>query len=290
MINKQGILAVDAGGTYFKFAVLSKQGELLTEVEKYPVDSNGDIETILSTYRAIHEKLKKDFLLTGVGISTPGPFDCKNGVSFMKHKFSSLYGVKLKEKLQEIFGEATSIWFCSDSNAFLAGEVFWGEYTQEQNVIGITIGTGLGFSVIENGKLIMTSTGGPAERIFNVPYENGILEDYVSGKGCVSIYKSFGEEHYSTAKELAENASHDELARKAFEKLGTALGEGLIPYVRKYHTKTVILGGQVSNAYSYIQKTLQEVLSKENCLAKKAGNIDQSALKGILQFQNQDGV
>ncbi len=58
-----------------------------------------------------------------------------------------------------------------------------------RNAAVVTLGTGLGFAISENGKVLCNELGGPFLSIFKLPYGDGILEDYTSKRGVLKIYK-----------------------------------------------------------------------------------------------------
>lgn len=287
---KECILAIDAGGTFFKYALISLNGELLTEVYKIPVNSGGTAKEILGCYHKliVHARSLSDGI-TGIGISTPGPFDYESGTGYMQQKFKALYGQPLRPKLTEFFGRQLPIWFCPDTGAFLAGEYAYGAGKGYRNVIGITIGTGVGIAVIADGKLLMNEKKGPAEKIYCIPCKDGILEDYVSGRGIADYYFRLTglQETQITAKEIHERAGKDEQARRTFEEIGDLLGSALKQVVKKYQTQAVIVGGQVANAFAYMEKGIIRGLDGAACVVLKAEDIDAAAIQGVLELKHR---
>ncbi|MFA7231015.1 MAG: hypothetical protein WC071_07065, partial [Victivallaceae bacterium] len=96
------ILAIDAGGTYFKSILVSMRGEVLTEsFFQASSCSNGSRENIIGAYRQVICKglqyaNSNGFFICGIGISTPGPFDYEQGMSLMQHKFQAIKNVPLR--------------------------------------------------------------------------------------------------------------------------------------------------------------------------------------------------
>ncbi len=264
------ILCIDAGGTFFKYAVYNEKGEQISDLMQTPSCSDKDAEAVLNVYgKIISETGVK---ISKIGISTPGPFDYIKGMSLMKHKFQAIYGIPLKEKLLQ-FTEADII-FLSDTNAFASGEYDAELQKKHKNVLAVTIGTGLGMSVIYDGKLLKSETGGVREVVFSVPYEDGIAEDIISGRGVASLY---GEGY--TAKEVSELAyKGDEKAKKAFETMGTAIGRIMLPYAKKYNATALIVGGQVAKSIDLFEENVKAELDIEVLKSKH----QDSALRGIF--------
>lgn len=90
-----------------------------------------------------------------IGIAMPGPFDYLTGICLMKNvnKYESLYGLNIKQELSDRLGiDVQNIVFRNDSEAFLAGEMRFGAGKGLKKGIGITLGTGLGTSIYQNGE------------------------------------------------------------------------------------------------------------------------------------------
>ena len=240
-------LAIDAGGTFFKYALLNEKAEFLSEIKKIPINENGTVDVIINSYKDIFDDFE-DFSF--VTVSTPGPFDYENGISLMQHKFRSIYGVPLRDRLEKLSGK--KVCFLSDSNAFLLGE----SYGVYENSIGITIGTGLGFSAMQNGKLCTNEKGGPCEKLYCLPYKSLTAEDYISGRGIELRYKNKTGNSFD-AKKIAELAENGDLtALKVYQDMGIAIGEILSPFVSKYETNILIIGGQVARSIDLFEKQI----------------------------------
>ncbi|MBQ4110224.1 MAG: ROK family protein [Clostridia bacterium] len=285
------ILAIDAGGTVFKYALVDKNGHMLTEVFKMPVESSGTKNDILNCYKNLvnHAKNITDGNITGIGISTPGPFDYETGTSYMKHKFTSLYGIPLREEIKEFCGINVPVWFCSDTNSFLVGETEFGAGRNYKNLLGVTIGTGLGLAIVLDRKIHTNENQGPAEIVFNLPTRGRILEDFVSGRGIAEYYKNISgkKDEELSAKDVSLLAKTDEKAQKTFDETGFLLGEMLKEFVKKYNAEAVILGGQVSNSFELMEAGIKRGLGETECNVLKAESIDESALKGLMISGNK---
>ncbi len=280
------ILAIDAGGTNFKFAPITSDGAL-GEVQQIPICSNGTKDNIIDAYRQLITSVKANgYQIKGVGISTPGPFDYKSGKSLMKHKFAALYGIPLKEIISEI-AEGVSVWFCQDANAFLAGELYNGAAKDEKNVICVTLGTGLGLAISCENRILTNEQGGPKELLYNRPCEKGgILEDYVSGRGIVAYYQSLcGSKEQLTAKDINMLAETDVYAKRTYDEIGQLLGSALREIVKEYHTECIVIGGQIANAFSLMKDGIVRGLEMPNLQIVRAKNLDSAALYGVVALK-----
>ena len=85
------VLGIDAGGTYFKSALVNIEGKILKDsYRQTPVSSYGTKAEIMMTYKKIIQAASEytcadSIDICGIGISTPGPFDYIGGISSMRH-------------------------------------------------------------------------------------------------------------------------------------------------------------------------------------------------------------
>lgn len=275
MTNSKVLLAIDAGGTFFKYGVYKPDGVCCSGVRKEPSHSDGSAEEILESYRRMVEFAAQFGTVAAIGVSTPGPFDYAAGKSMMRQKYPALYGVELGKTVSGFAG-GVPVSFYSDSNAFLMGE-YTNETDGAENVIGVTLGTGLGFAVICGGRLVTNAVGGPAERLFDRPYRGKTVEDFVSARGLANLY---GEA--LTALEIAKRAEQgEERAQRAYREMGTALGEILQPFLTKYRAEKILCGGQISRSFALFGDALQKAAG---VAAKPVSGCEDAALKGVFQW------
>ena len=165
--NKKCAIAIDAGGTFFKYALIDGGGKIVMDsVGKSEIDSQGDKESVVDAYAKILKHgfstaCERGMEVRGVGISTPGPFNYKNGISLMKHKFPNMYGVCLIEELKKLSSipDGIPIKFIHDAHAFVLGEFWYGAAREYATVMGITLGTGVGCGILKNNQIFETDDG-----------------------------------------------------------------------------------------------------------------------------------
>lgn len=294
------ILAVDAGGTSLKAALIpagphARNAEECAEWVRrsfFSVDvrSDGGREEILSAYRALGQKASD--LASRVGLSilraavcTPGPFDYMAGCSLMRHKFQEIYGVPLSPVLQESIGKDCRVSFLHDSTAFLLGAGL--SAPPGRRLCGVTIGTGLGFACMRDGKIRQNPMGGPAVVLYSRPYLRSTGESYVSKRGILNRYleRSQGASPELTVAEIAGLArAGDALALEAFQDTGLHLGRILLPVLRECQSDTVLLGGAISKSADLFLPQLGAVLSPAGIRAIPAKDIDLSPLFGAARY------
>jgi glucokinase len=185
----------------------------------------------------------------GATLAVPGPFNFQAGISLMRHKLPYLYGVDLRLALATRLGcEPDQVRFLNDAAAFLLGEIGAGAARGFARVIGLTLGTGIGSAFAVNGKLVTEGPGiPPGGEIWNVPYEGGIVEDFISSRAIAGHYEQSTGSKRSVA-ELAAAAAHDRAAAQTFAEFGRQLGHVLQTVVAGFHADLIVLGGGIARS------------------------------------------
>ena len=289
------ILAVDVGGTSLKLALVNINLEYVEgSFKRVPVNSSGTRDEILKAIvgglnSASKEAAEMGIEVIAIGMAFPGPFDYKRGISLMKHKFRSIYGINLKELIAKELSLADyfPLVFWPDSWAFLVGEACKGAARGYSRVIGITVGSGLGSAFMVENRVITRGPGVPPHGwLWNLPYRDGILEDWVSRRGIIRMYReATGLE--LDVKEIADRAYRGEKhARAVFERLGRILGSVLRPIARDFNAECVVLGGRISRAFDLFEGPLYEELRTIKSLKKvaRAQHIDLAPMYGVAKM------
>lgn len=266
------MLGVDAGGTYFKASLVTEEGVVVKDSGlKRFVDTNGGRETILQGYfdvigRSLSEAERRGFAVRGIGISTPGPFDYENSASLMTHKMKSIRGVDLRRAIRENcrVGEIP-IRFLHDSHAFLLGEYFAGAARGFRNAAAITIGTGTGFAVIRDGRLMDNGSGGPYISIYGRPFHGSTVEEFISNRGIVNRYRQLSgkdvPEGFDARETELRAKDGDAAARETYSLTGSSIAECLHDILREQRTECLVLGGQIAKGFPLMKDSLAEGLA-----------------------------
>ena len=271
--------------------------------QRMPIDSEGPAEVIIGNMiKTLWDLLQKsremNLEVIGIGVSVPGPFDFENGISLMKQKLSSIYGVDLRQEfirrlqLKKDF----KIHFEGDSFAFLIGEAWLGVAKGYDRVIGLTLGTGLGSAFMVEGRIVKEGAGVPPHSAVGwLPYKDGIVEDKISHCGIIARYKELAGKEYLEDFDVKEIASRaikkgDNNGLQVFEEFGFTLGEILKPMVCDFSADCLVFGGQISRSFSLFEEPLKKQLQSVPGLKKigRAHLIDLSPLYGVAKFYNNN--
>ncbi len=253
-------LLLDVGGTFIK----------CSDGRSIPVDSNGSREDIVSAFRkAVWDAA--DLASNGVRVAIPGPFDYSDGRFLMKHKFAAVYG--------DFFADLAGIsrekcLFVHDVVAMLLGEVG----IDRENTALVTLGTGLGFAMFIDGRVLTNGQGSPSVSIYARPFRDGILEDYASKRG---IQGRYGDTSISV-KEIARRAyAGDVKARNVFAETGKIIGHSIAPLLAEYDIKKMLLGGQISKSSDLFIPDLSAELPSA-LEVRPIADFDNATFKGLL--------
>ncbi|TCD10241.1 ROK family protein [Pedobacter frigidisoli] len=248
-MEKPVALGVDIGGSHITAALVDLESRTLIKdsIKRSPVNSQENKEVILSAWCEIITKAFKDIKngARNVGIAMPGPFDYVEGISLIKDqdKFKSLYKINIKEELSKRLDmPPENIHFINDAAGFLQGEVFAGAAKGNANVLGLTLGTGLGSSLCLNYKAIDAD-------LWNSEFLDGIAEDYLASRWFVKRYLQLSGKELDGVKELAEIVNTDQLAVRVFMEFGYNLAQFLIPIINKHKIDTLIIGGNIAQSF-----------------------------------------
>ena len=153
-------LGVDIGGTAVKLGLVDENGQVVSRAER-SVSFDGYKTPILDTVTAAI----RDFIashdapaLAGIGVSATGQIDSRRGVvAGTCGNFPGWIGVDIKGTLEREFGLPVTV--ANDANCMLLGEVWAGAAKGYTDVIGVTLGTGVGGGILTGGRLLEGARG-----------------------------------------------------------------------------------------------------------------------------------
>ncbi|WP_300598447.1 ROK family protein [Niabella sp.] len=255
------VLAVDIGGTHITAALidLEKRSMIRPSLIRMPVNAAAAVKPVIDTWSACMRAAMQDVPVSKICIAMPGPFDYQGGVSLMKAqgKYDALYQHNVKQLLAESLHCSPGQFFIkNDAACFLQGEVFAGVANDGFNqVVGITLGTGLGSAFY---------TDGMAENadLWQFPFRDGIAEDYLSTRWFVKQYAALSGTVLDGVKELWACAATDARVPLLFKEFGKTLGAFLASFIEMKPAQAVVIGGNITGAYEVFQQEMCDALHK----------------------------
>ena len=287
---------MDVGGTFIKSGIMSADGRLLDSSQQtVPINSDGTKEEICNSLtsavcQGISLARYYGYSPGGVGICMPGPFNYITGISSMVHKFAAIKDIPLKEVIKEALdGLDIPIVFGHDVNTQLYGEMCGGNGKGYSNLCLVALGTGLGFSIATEGKVLQTPTGSPLVSIWNLPYNGGILEDYASKRGFYNTWEIVTGEKPSddlTVAEMGRRAGEgDATALEVFRRVGSFIGQNIKDRLKEYHIECLLFGGQISRSFRFMEEAVREELKEIDGLTiNTVSDFSNAAFKGLAEM------
>jgi glucokinase len=243
-------IGVDIGGTSIVAARFS-ESELLERAEVPTGADRPAMEIMESLYEAIEKVITEEVI--GIGIGMPGFMNVETGEILQINNIPSFNGFAIKPKVEKRFNLPT--FQNNDANCFALGETYYGAGKKYTNLVGVTLGTGLGGGIILNRKIHTGLMGGAGE-LGCVPFHGGIVEDICSAALFKNKYNTTGAELYKKAK------AGDQESLAVFDELGRNIGELLRVVMYILSPEAFVIGGSVANSWDLLEKSLRNEVDK----------------------------
>ena len=285
---KTYVVGVDLGGTNIKAALFDTEFRMLRDLS-VPSEAAGGPEHVLGRIKQavltlVSEQGAKldDVACMGLGIT--GILDPHEGLSIFSPNFPNWRNVHVVNAMKETFD--FPVYIDNDVRVNLYGEWWFGAGKGFRNLILITLGTGVGSGIVNEGKVVYGTTASAGELgHMNMNPDgppcgcggNGCLETYASATGMVNTMKrkleegqssiiqewTKGDESKITAKMISEAYdAGDPLAIQVMKETGTILGLGLANAINLLNPQLVIVGGGMAAAGDRLLNTVRETIAR----------------------------
>lgn len=277
----KAIAAVDIGGTKIGVGLVDARGKIL-EQEARPTERDKDhtyglaqIQAMLQSCRARRPEAQ----VVGVGVGCTGPVDRQTGV-LGPNSFLPLWeGAPMVNLLQEMLGVPAAIE--NDADAAALGEYFWGAGAGARTCMYVTVSTGIGCGLIQDGNPYQ-GAGGAHPELGHIIIEagNGPV-CFCGGRGCweslasgTGMARWYGEqllerglpESTASAREICRRAEAGEpLALESVAREGYYLGIGISNLINAFVPDVIVLGGGVMGSWALFEDAVR-VSIRQNCL------------------------
>lgn len=287
------IYGIDIGGTTVKMGLFDEKGDMLEKWEIVTRKENNGENILPDIVKSIKEKNTEKSIETddifGIGMGVPGPITddgrvlkCANlgwGIFSVADEMSKLTGVE-KVKVG------------NDANVAALGEQWRGGGRGFDNIVMVTLGTGVGGGIIMDGK-ILTGENGAAGEIGHItvnPKETltcgcgckGCLEQYSSATGVIRMAKErleasdkpselrkFAADEIGGKEVFDAYKAGDELAAEAVNEFAIYLGMGLGNVASVVDTQAFVIGGGLSKNGPVVIDIVKEQYKKNVMFALK---------------------
>lgn len=271
MSEKKYVVGVDLGATWVRVALSDKNGKIIGKArERTDVSDEKAISNQI--VRMVHSLCKKNSItianLMGVGIASAGPLDLKEGALINPTNLPFDY-VPLTKPISEKLG--IPAFLANDCTAAALGEKEFGAGKKLNNIVYITIGTGIGGGAIVDGHLLLGKDGNAVEighltidcegRLECGCGKRGHWEAYCSGRNIPNYIKMRLEEineelkRRSTLSKKAQLSSQDlfeaakmgdKISLQLVEELGVLNAIGFANVINAYDPSLITVGGTVA--------------------------------------------
>lgn len=240
-------IGVDLGGTNVRAALVD--GASIIRIEKASCPAKGTQEEVIEAIAALIETLICDEVIS-IGIGVPSVVDTAKGIVYNVANIPSWQEVHLKEIFEKRFGIPVHV--NNDANCFSLGESHFGQGRGYKDVVGITLGTGVGSGIIINGHLYEGRNAGAGE-IGCLSYLDKDYESYCSTPFFVA--------HNTTGAELAAKAQAGNAAAQAlWDEFGHHLGELVKAALFAYDPEAIIFGGGIAAGYPHFEAAMRKTV------------------------------
>lgn len=282
------VLAIDLGGTKIITALISRQGEMLAREYTPSLAGKGQEAVIKQLSTAIDGLLKEQKLsltqLHSISIAAAGAIDSEKGLVTQSPNLPGWRDVPLANIIKEKYRVQTFL--INDANAAALGEHRFGAGKGVNNLVLMTIGTGIGGGIIIDGKLYAGASGGAGEIghmtiDVNGPRCNcgniGCLEMLASGtaiaRDAVRLIREGGRsslvemvknklENITAEKVFQAAKAGDSLASMVIARAADYLGTGLVNLVNIFNPDVIIIGGGVANMGNILLEPARKVVNE----------------------------
>lgn len=281
-------VGVDFGGTAVKIGLVDARGcvtatsQLASQLMARPAEFVSGLGRAVEALTA-SVGIRPSRLL-GIGVGAPGPVDAQRGVVRSLVNVPGWRDVPLRERLERRLGCRCAVE--NDANLFALGEWRYGAGRDARQLIGLTLGTGVGGGLIFDGALFRGAAGAAGEIGHMVidPHGSrcacgarGCLEAHVGTAALVRLARRAIRRGRGPLRALARDARGtitpaliseaarrgDPSATKIWEAVGGWLGLGLASLVNVLDPDRIVIGGGVANAWRWFAPRLLQTVREQ---------------------------
>jgi len=280
------VLAMDLGGTKIFAAIISNKGQVMAREYCLTLADEGPEAVINRIFSAIDHFLSQRNInlsqLGGISIAAAGAIDFEKGLITSSPHLPGWHDVPLRDIVKEKYKVNTFL--INDASAAALGEYHFGVGQGVNNLVLLTLGTGIGGGIIINGRLYSGASGSAGEIGHTTIDVNGprcscgnigCLEALVSGTAIArEAIRRIGQGERSsltkiaggkiediTAEEVLTAArAGDSLASEVILKAATYLGVGLANVVNIFNPEMIIIGGGMAKMGDLLLNPARQVV------------------------------
>lgn len=263
-------LGIDWGGTYIKAGIISEKGKILAK-KVYSSHKLKQKKFFLAEISSLLKDFKK-YKIKGIGIGAPGIINVERGFIYYLPNIPGWEKYPLKKSLEKRVKIPVAV--DNDANIFALAEARLGAAKNLERVIFLTLGTGLGSSVIFDKQILRRKNS--ALELGHVPISlkknrcgcgnYGCIETFVGNRYLVKRYNKLVSKikRVKEVKDIYQRGLRGEKeAIAVWKEFSFYLGRFLAGMINIFNPQAIILGGGVAGAYKLFKPYLLSVIKEQ---------------------------
>jgi glucokinase len=252
-------IGIDLGGTNLRAAAIDRSGKMLAKVAGGTHLSEGR-EAVVADMVAGVRQLRDQFGaagLTGVGVGVPGFIILEKGIITDSPNLPGFVNFPIRDEIERQLGSPVVLE--NDANAAALGEKWMGAGRDYNDLVLLTLGTGIGGGIISGGRVLHGFVGMAGELGHNTVVPNGnpcgcgnqgCLEKHASATAVVSMARLMGLGDHLTSEDVYNLAAGgNKKAQAIFTSMGQALGIALANLTNIFNFPLYLLSGGMLPAW-----------------------------------------
>lgn len=267
-------LAIDLGGTQLRAALVGRGGKIFVRAEA-ETQATAGANAVMAQIVSLADEVKSAAdgkPLAGAGVSSPGPLDTREGVALGIPTIKGFSGFPFRAALTEALKLPVALE--NDGIAAAIGEWLFGAGRSTQNLVYVTVSTGIGGGVIADGR-VLRGARGMAGHIGHMSFAAGGDLCNCGNRGCFEAYASGSAFAARAARSAASDPqttlgrdgeavtapavfaaarAGDTLAQRLVAEQAALLGQGFASLLHLYSPEVLVMGGGLSRQFALLEQ------------------------------------
>ncbi len=278
-------IGVDLGGTNLRIAALNRTGTMLERIAETHFSAGREtlMEEMVRSISRLRDKHGASGL-AGIGVGVPGFIVFREGVVRNSNNLAFLENFPIRDELERRLGSPVILE--NDANAAALGEKWLGAGKTVDDLVLLTLGTGIGGGIISGGRVIrgFLGMGGELGHLVVVPNGNpcgcgsqGCVEKQASATAVTAMARMM---------QLGENLSSEEVfrlahrgddvgakAREIWRVMGESVGAVLASLVNIFNFPLYLVGGGVMAAWELFAPAMMRAVEQRSATYRLSGGL-----------------
>ena len=276
LVNDYSI-GLDLGGTNLRAAAIDRNGAMLDKVAgstQFSAGREAVMEEMVSAISGLRDKHGVNGL-AGIGIGVPGFIAFKEGIIRNSNNLPFLENFPIRAELQRRL--ASFVILENDANAAALGEKWMGAGREVEDLVLLTLGTGVGGGIISCGRVVrgMTGMAGELGHLIAVPNGNpcgcgsqGCVEKHASATAVTAMARLLHLGDNLTSKDVYDLAQRSDdtgqKARQIWCAMGESLGATLAMLINTFNFPLYLLSGGMLPAWELFAPPMMQAVERQS--------------------------